>query len=121
MMRITALCLLSLATTSQASLLRGSDRRTLDADDPSGCFNNIWGINCTQMAATEDLLRDDLCVDTKSPCACTGGDECFAVPDPPGGFLPYCALTAEEAALENNGISTIVIKLACSGENIDGP
>ena len=111
---------------SIASSRSKQDHRGLTGDD-AGCgqFDEAtWGMTCAkfwQWRELKILSETDVCVDTVGECACTGsGDECFAIPDPLVDYRPYCALTVEEAALENGGISAIVVKPACSGDDIAG-
>ena len=86
----------------------------------AGAFSG-FGLDCAQvqaMAGAPDPLRTDMCVPVQGTCACTGTDECFAIPSPPGGYVPSCAPNLTAAAATNGGISTTVIKLACSNEDI---
>lgn len=129
-MRITALCLLSLAaTTGQASLLRGGSKdqhRGLSSDDGEcGPLDEAtWNMTCEEilaMAAGDDVDKAEICAPTVDECTCSEGDETFAIPaygaETCAGnlscFKCYCALTEAVAALENNNISEDVVKLAC--------
>lgn len=126
-MRITALILLSLATVSEASLLRGpkADRKlsgTGDDQGDGGCGNNNpFGIDCTLMAGDAGADRDEPCVDTDcSPCT----DElCFAIPaygvetcvTSSTCFATRCGTTKEMVAV-SEGLSVDVVKIGCTDD-----